>query len=553
MPIYREIKYVASGDRNSRSQIFFNNYFADTKSVSALFYSFEKPMYYTYGGTLNYYGQDQYSIFTNLVRPPIRFVFTANTTSLSGDSYFVHEIYRLDYDTYKLYSDNQIGSSPDIINKNSLTDKTASTNRDFINSTKLKLGNNSIITPEKFFGEPLTKKDFTIIQNSFTEPILTITASTSAITGMAYDLFLGQYIKQIGKYKTELFLDKSQFFINTKLVFNVKLNKNYYDSFDKNASGASAWNDILTISSLNNYQHTINTGPFSGINVIGNYFSYFIVPDKPKLEYPIMTGTLTTFTPEFRWSNGENADSFLIQISYNTGDTVFTGTTYNYPVEKNEKNSHTSSSKTKGPDTEFVSDKTVYTFQIPVKSNSNFIYRVGNSKELIDIFNIRRNIITFTDYFSASSQPEPIRTYVQIESDSPSSSGVTGLFTPPSLEYESDIGSYFLSGITYGGIAESAFATGTTTSGIITGATMQLIYPNNNFITLITDSGGTYSFNGLGAGSYTLITNYRGYQQDLRVLNITENTTENIKINLLWGNTYDTWGQLAGDNYYNFV
>lgn len=536
MPINREIRYVTAGDNNSRSQAFFNNYFADAKSVTALFFSFDKPMFYTYGGTLNYYGQDQYSIFTNLVRPPIRFIFTANTNSLSGDSYFLHEIYRLDYDTYKLYSDNQIGSSPEIINKSNLTTTATSINRDFVNSTKLKLGNNAIPTPEKFFGEPLTSHDFSTIQNNFIEPILTITASTSAITGFAYDLFLDQYIKQAGKYKTELFLDKAQFFINTKVIFNVNLDKNYSESFDANTSGSSTWENTLTIASTNTYPHTINTGPFSGVTVAGNYFSYFIVPDKPKLEYPIMTGTLTTFTPEFRWSNGENADSFLIQVSYNTGDTGFTGVTYNYPVEKSDKNSRVSTNKIKDTTSEFSSDKTLYTFQIPVKSNTNFLYRVGNSKELIDIFNIRRNIITFTGCYSAKTQQEPIRTYVTIESDSPNSSGITGLFTPPSLDYESEIASYSLGGIISG--------------STVTGATMQLIFPNSNFITLATDSNGAYEFTGLGTGIYTLVTNYRGYQQDSRAVNISGNTTIGFKLNLLWGNNYDTWGKLAGDSYY---
>ena len=535
MKIYRKLIYVTAGNNNSRSQVFSNNYFADSKSVETPFFSFNKPMFYTYGGTLNYYGQDQYSIFTNLVRPPIRFIFTANTESLSGDSYFLHEIYRLDYDTYKLYSDNQISSSPDIINKSNKISTATSINREFVSSTKLKLGNNSISTPEKFFGEPLTKYDYSTIQKNFTEPIMTITASTSAITGFAYDLFLDQYNKQSGKYKTELFLDKAQFFINTKVVFNVNLEKNYSEIFS-NESDSSPWNNILTLTSTNNYLHAINIGPFSGINVIGNYFTYFLVPDKPKLEYPIMSGTLETFTPEFRWSNGEKADSFLVQINYNTGDTGFTGVTYNYPVEKSDKNSSVSTSKVKDATNEFSSDKTLYTFQVPVKSNTNFLYRVGNSKELIDIFNIRRNIITFTDCYSAKTQPEPIRTYVTIESDSPSSSGITGMYAPPSLDYESEISSYSLGGVVSG--------------STVTGATMQLIYPNNSFATLTTDSSGVYSFTGLGSGIYTLITNYRGYQQDLRIVNMSGDTTLGFKINLLWGNSYDTWGKLAGDNYY---
>ena len=529
MPINKEIRFTTAGSANTRSQVFYNNYLANSTPVSAPFFSFDKPQYYTYGGTLDYYGQDPYSIFTNTIIPPIRFVFTASTFSLSGDSYISHEIYRLDFDTYKLFSDNQILNSTDITNKNdiSLTTSSISKTREFVNINKLSLGNNNVPMPEKLFGQPLTINDIGTIQNYFSNPILVITASTSAITGFVYDLFLDQYIKQSGKYKTELFLDKSQFFINTKIIFNINLGKNYSDS----------WNNVLQITATNNSQQRIASGPFSGISVIGNYFTYFKVPDKPKLEYPIMSGSLTTFTPEFRWSNGDNADSFLIQINYNTEDTGFTKTIYNYPVEKNSKNSTTSTSKIIDSTTDFSTDKTIYNFQVPVKSNTNFLYRVGNSKELIDIFNIRRNVITFTDYFSAISQPEPIKTYVVIESDSPNSTGTTGLFTPPSLDYESESGLYSLSGIVSG--------------STITGATMMLTYPNSNFTTTITDLTGFYSFNGLSNGNYTLSTNYRGYQQDSRIINLTGDTSLGIKLKLLWGNNYDTFGALAGDNFFS--
>ncbi len=550
MSIDREIRYITTGTKDSVSQVFYNNYLADSTPGQTSFFSFYKPQYFTYGGTLSYYSQDPYSIFTNLVRPPIRFVFSANTSSLSGDSYFVHEIYRLDYDTYRLFSDNQISDSPNITNRRSLDTANSgsitsanpisdSNKREFVSSNKLSLGNNAIPTPEKFFGEPLTENDFNTIQNYFVDPLLVVTASTSAITGYIYDLFLDQYVKQFGKYKTELFLDKAQYFINTKIVFNVNLDKDYSSFFNNNSTNigvATPWDNVLTITATNNFPHEINNGPFSGITVAGNYFSYFIVPDKPLLEYPIMTGTLTTFTPEFRWSNGDNADSFLIQISYNTGDTGFTGTIYNYPIEKSEKNSHISTSRIKDAISEFTSEKTIFTAQIPIKSNTSFIYRVGNSKELIDVFNIRRNIITFTDYFSAITQPQPIRTYVVTESDSTMVSGVSGLEVPPSLDFESEISSYILSG--------------TVSGSTVTGATMQLIYPNSSFATLTTSLTGTYAFSGLSVGTYTLITNYRGYQQDSRAINITGNTSESFKIKLLWGNQYDTWGAMAGDNYF---
>ena len=220
MGINREIRYETAGNSTGVSQVFYNNYLADSRPVQTNFFSFEKPMFYTYGGTLDYYGQDPYSIYTNLVRPPIRFVFSANTFSLSGDSYFVHEIYKLDYSVHKLFSDNQIDIKVDMVNKSESNDISLSGNppkeeapsRSKLSNENLKSGNNVVPMPEKFFGAPLTANDKATIQNYFSNPVLIITASTSAITGNIYDLYIDQYIKQSGDYKIELFSDKAQYF-----------------------------------------------------------------------------------------------------------------------------------------------------------------------------------------------------------------------------------------------------------------------------------------------------------------------------------------------------
>lgn len=543
MAINREIRFQTSGTKDTITQVFYNNLYADSEPVKTSFSNVLKPKFTTYGGTLNYFSQDPYAIFTNLVKPPIRFVFSANTSALSGESYFIHNIYRLDYETFRLYGDNQIDNNINVTNNKvaqAIKGDVPKVNKDFTNQSRTINGNNPIIEPEKFFGQPLTTRDLGVIQNFLSTPLITLTASTSGITGNIYDLYLDQYIKQSDRFKTELFLDKGQYFIDTKLVTFASTNKQYSDyvSLSNGVQVANLpWDNNLKLTSTNSYPYTIQNGLFSGITLSGNYFTYFIVPDKPVLEYPIMTGSLTTFTPEFRWSNGDNADSFMVQISYNISDTGFTGTsTFNYPVEKSEKNTKISRSKTKGPDAEFESEKSIYTFQVPVKSNKNFIYRIGNSKELVDIFNVRRNVITFTNYYSATTQQEPIRVYVKTETDSPYQPGVSGFETPPSLDYESNIDSYTLSG--------------TVSGSIVTGATIQLTYPNGGFVLGTTDLTGFYSFSGLGSGTYTMTTNYRGYEQDVRTINVSGDTGENFKIKLMWSNNVDTWGKLAGENYY---
>lgn len=534
MGINRERRFITSGTRDNVSQVFYNNVFVDSGSVTVPFVSIMKPKFTTYGGTLNYYAQDPYAIFTNLVRPPIRFVITANTESLSGDSYFVHEIYRLDYETFKLYGDNQIESSQNIINtkNNNTSDPKLGgsnlVNREFVSKNNTIRGNNPILQPEKLFGEALTPNDQRTIQNFLTQPLLIITASTSAVTGSIYDLYLDQFVKQSNRFKTELFIDKAQYFVSTKIVTTVDIQTDLVDFVSAPNTQPSTFNNKIELVATNSVPYTIDKGLFSGITVSGNYFTYFVVPDKPVLEYPIMTGSLTTFTPEFRWSNGDNADTFLLQINYNLNDTGFTGvSTFNYPVEKTEKNTKISRSKTKSFDTEFETEKAIYTFQVPVKSNSEFIYRVGNSKEIVDVFNVRRNVITFTDYYSATTQPQPIRIYVRTETDSPYEPGISGFETPPSLDYESPLETFVLSGMVSG--------------STVTGATIQLTLPNSSYIFGYTDTTGFYSFSGLSTGNYTLTTNYRGYSQDIRNINITGNTSLNYELQISWDNIYDQW------------
>ncbi|HEY9704605.1 MAG TPA: carboxypeptidase-like regulatory domain-containing protein, partial [Allocoleopsis sp.] len=393
-------------------------------------------------------------------------------------------------------------------------------NRNLSSKTGVRMGNNPIVVPEKFFGQPLTSNDLAFIQSKISEPALIITASTSGITGSIYDLNLNEFAKQPGAYKIKLFTNKAQYFIDTEIVFNQTINREYIDYYDATVGlrgVASSWNDNLQIIATNSYNHIVDKGPYTGLQVRGNFFTYFTVPDKPVLEYPIMSGQLSTFTPEIRWTNGDKADSFVVQVTYDLTNTGFTGSSViNYPVDKTEENTKTIVNTTKTTDTELATNKNIYNFQFSTKSNKSFLYRIGNSVEIIDIFDVRRNVVTFSDYYQATSQPEPIKTYVKIESDSKFVSEIAGYSTPPSLDYESAVEEFTLSGVVSG--------------STVTGATLTLTYPNSSFVNTMTDLTGYYSFSGLETGVYTLTTNYRGYQQDVRTVNITGNTSENFKI-----------------------
>ena len=52
-------------------------------------------------------------------------------------------------------------------------------------------------------------------------------------------------------------------------------------------------------------------------------------------------------------------------------------------------------------------------------------------------------------------------------------------------------------------------------------------------------------------GNYTMSTYYRGYQSRVDLITITADTTFNFKLNLTWGNNFDTWGKMANENYFS--
>lgn len=539
--------FQTSGDANSPIRAFFNNEYAFNSDGTTVPFSYTIPSYYTNGGSINYYSQDAESVFTNLSAPFIRFRFCGGTESLSGDSFFEHRIYRLEYDNYKLYSINQIDN---VINTNNKVQNDTNTTKGDANNSFKRVntfnyqnrggGDYNVRQPSGYIGGAgLSTADNNFIQSKLDQPILVVTASTSGITSNVYDFQISQYIKNLGSFKTDLFLDKSQFFVETIFNFRYNVPNSNLEFFSLGGGDTVYSSSIPSYITLQSSApaHTIQAGEFNGLTVRGNFFTYFVVPDKPKLEYPIPQGQLTTFSPQFVWSNGEGADEYLVQIVYDSSNTGFTGTVFNYPINKQEAELQEARSTTKSTDEEFMTSKAIRKYQIPLKSNKCFRWRLANVKQIVNLFGVRQFVATFSDSYSACTQVEAVKLYVKVQSDSPYVSEVSEYLTPPSLESESPTAEYILSG--------------KVTGSIVSMASMKLVYPNSSFTTTTTDAYGEYAFTGLEPGTYTLITNYRGYQQDTRIINIvSSDVVENFKMKLLWGNQYDTWGSKAGENYF---
>lgn len=554
MSINRQSIQETTGNSNNVAQSFKQNIFFDASAGNTLPFIFEIPKYTTYGGTVDYYAQDPLSIFTNLVAPFIRFDFSANTSSFGPNTFIKHDIYRVNWDVYSTVQSGLKAEDDEAIQTDNYTtetieefdESTGNFTKKTITRTKSDI-QNSLKSSRKPTDRSSTRAMNTVIkptiadiQDQLNNPIFSVTAATTGITTDIYDFVINQFVKNVGSFKTELFQDKCQYIVDTNFIFQRDVTSGLTDLQIVDPIDGSISDSVYTssvTSETSSDRETVQRGEFQGLEFAGGaYFSYFQVPDKPTLEYPSATGQTNTFTPEIFWTNGENADEYLVQVNYTTGDTGFTGTVFSYIVPKSDDFKENSVSKVKTPDTEFSSTKVIRKYQLSLKSNKCLLYRVGNVKTLTNIFGVKQSVVTFSDYNGMCTQFEPIKTYVFTESDSPYSNEITGLQTPPSLLSESPLQEYSLSGLVSG--------------STVTGATMQLTYPNGSFVTMTTNEIGEYAFYELEEGTYTLDTSYRGYLDDSRTISITGDTVQNITLRMLWGNRYDRWGNV-GNNQFN--
>lgn len=355
MSITKQIIARTVGENDDIAQVFTQNTLVEPTFPPTNPFNFEAPVYNLSGATFNFYTQNVDGISTNINKTKtVSFFISENFTSITGDTVFHHDLYRLDVESFEAA-------------------KQASAR---------------------------TTNEFQSVLSALTIPFYSTeeSASTFTVIGMftaftQHDLILPQKVKPTGSYTIDLFKDKSQYFIDSyfKIPRTVDRTLCDYQTIENGiVTKLSAVTGTTTFINSSSVANVITGGTFSGITVNGANFVYFILPQKPDINVinnePSVKGILPTFSPIFSFNNVDDGDYYRLQVNYSTGDTSFTGITTVFNIAKQIG------------DPEFIR-----TYSTPLKPNSPFLYRIGNTKEIINIFGIKQNTTVWSESIYATT------------------------------------------------------------------------------------------------------------------------------------------------------
>lgn len=406
---------------------------SDYNNTGSIF-TFNVPVYNISGATSDFYTQTTAGISTNSSNIKVisyyfdSTLYSASTNSLSGatsggtgSTIFHHDIYRLDYPTFTAATF-------------AATQTTAGTSsiefQDAINELS------EPIVSYQITGTPLTQSAFLANQSLQTIDQVAMYQVGVFSSYTQYNLLLPQKIKPTGSYTINLFEDKSQYFIDSFFYIPTLVDRTLtgYKAIDNGSTvtlSASTGTTYLPSLSYNTgttsyyssspYPTVISGGTYQGIGVHGAYFVYFINPTTPNLNIlndgPYISGPLPTYTPIFGFNNVDG-DYYKLQVNYNTADTNFSSSytqsssivTYNIPQQTG--------------DPEFIR-----TFSVPLNPSSPMLYRIGNTKEIINIFGIKNSVTTWSSIYSATTAGNGTFTI----SGTVYLGGISGLFVPGAI------------------------------------------------------------------------------------------------------------------------
>lgn len=502
MGIERNIVSRTSGSGDSLSQTFYSNALALSQDGQTSPFEFDVPTYILNGATFDFYNQTTEGISASLNNiKTLLFLFSGNTQALSGATKMRHDVYRIDYNTFSAFTNAPFVSGA-----------TATTVTGIAQSAQT----TSAATQGTVVSTPTTD-----IFSAITNPIYTLFEDVSGSTflvGTAHTLTLPQKIKPAGQYTQDLFMDKAQYFVDSTFMFDLPLDQTVGDV--QMLSG----NQIVELYNMpfssntfiqsTNSTHTVTGGTLSGTSISGANFTYFTPPKKADIfvvdGIPAVTGSLNTFSPIFAFKNVEDGDYYKVQVSYNTGDTAFTGDTTIFKFQPQPGNA-----------------EYVRAVGAAVTPNSEFLYRVGNTKEIINLFQVKQNVTTWSEsvYAIAANDGTYIlsgHTWLGHIGGSPISSVTVSLTVQTSIS-NVDLGSDTL-------VDPSITSESTSPLGGGVGST----------VSVYSDSSGYFTFGKINGGNYTVTAVHPdpiNFPTQTFNIFITSSTNLDIIFSILWGNT----------------
>lgn len=469
-------RFATSGQQDDPLQLFYNNNFAIPQFPDIQPNVFSRPQFSSNTGTLEYYSQSEKSMFIIYARPFISMVFTANTFVFTGDSRFIrmiNEVYKVPYDLMQSYNSNANNDSWQAIRKRIETPVvvySTDTVFDYFNfydnyfdagavgftsltdTHDFQVGEQIIIYQLGGFTNPQYEGLHTITSVPDQYAFVTSTpfgastppeggraARASSITAATinYDFFPNQLIKPAGSYSEEVFEDRAQYLFNTRYSFYSSGNSyNSCTVLDIDNNIVPFIYTSTTVLDTIGDRSIITQGPWSGLSANGLFFTCFQPASKPIVEFPFPDSGVTrqhSFTPTFNFSNVEDGDRYILQITYNMSDSGFTDgssvsgyTTYTREKTTNSREEIVDKTSTVAVGTDSTTSKTTRRMNVPIKPGQPYWFRIGNIKLVKNIFAVEQKTVTYSDVFSSITGS---RANIELFVDSASVSSVASAST----------------------------------------------------------------------------------------------------------------------------
>lgn len=492
MSIIKQDIALSTGDDSTVAQYFFRNTFVDRCDCNSSLFEFNVPLFGLTGATFDYYAQNTRGISTNLNNiKSIKYEFSANSYSISGTTQLVYDVYRLEYDKFISARD----------------------------------GAQIMITASTISGATTANTTLNEISTILSNPFYTFKEDGSGVTltNNVYTLTMPQVVKPTNQFAQDLFLDKGQYFFDTRFEFDKFYDNTLGDYMQYSADD----NAFVSVDTPVDYKerwttepngNSITGGTFSGITFYGANFTYFKIPNKPNIDVvngqPTAIGTLDTYSPLFSFNNVDDGDYYKLQVSYDMANDSFSGNTTIFTIPKQEG------------DAEFIR-----TYAVSLNPNSDFLYRIGNTKEIINIFGVKQNVTTWGNSASAITANN-------------------GFFSLEGTTYYNNISpTNLLSGATlsltlyYTSSSVDLSSDNPEDPEISPSITTAFDVNIGGTVSVISDANGNFDFGTIKGGIYQITASHPSYYIQTQLVNLDVDKDVDILFNLYWGNEVITFAE----------